>query len=225
LFCLSFGLLLGAINGALVAYVRLAAFIATLATQSAYRSIITQIGQGGPFTVDKAILPAFSKLSIGKLIPSTPNLVLFFVAIAIIVGVILYRTKVGRYIFATGSNEMATSLTGVKPANIKMVVFSAVGLLSGLAAFLLASRMSSVTASNAGSNYELDAIASVAIGGTSMAGGRGRVIGSFMGAIMMQMISTILIAAKVDPFLTGLVKGIIIIVAVAFQSANARKNA
>ena len=101
-----------------------------------------------------------------------------------------------------------------------MFVFAFVGLLSGLSSFLLASRMSSVTASNAGSGYELDAIAAVAIGGTSMNGGRGRVIGTFLGAVMMQIISTILIAAKIDPFLTGLVKGVIIIVAVAFQGAN-----
>lgn len=222
-FCLAFGTILGTINGLLVSYAGLASFIATLATQSAYRSIITQIGQGGPFTVDKAILPDFSVVATGKLFGVIPFLPLFLIGIVLLSGFLLARTKFGRYVYATGSNEHATTLAGIKPRGVKLKVLAFIGLLSGLSAFLLASRMSSVTASNAGFGYELDAIAAVAIGGTSMAGGRGRIVGTFLGALMMQMISTILIAAKVDPFLTGLVKGVIIIVAVAFQSSNRKK--
>lgn len=217
LFCLVFGLMLGAINGFLVTYLKLAAFIATLATQSAYRSIITQIGQGGPFTVNREVLRPFSSIATGDLFGSIPHLPLIFIGIALITTFLLSNTKTGRYVYATGSNEMAAILSGVKTNRVKLFVFSFTGLYAGLSAFLLASRMSSVTASNAGMGYELDAIAAVAIGGTSMSGGRGRVIGSFFGAIMMQLISTILIAARIDPFLTGLVKGIIIIVAVAMQ--------
>ena len=220
MFCLIFGMLLGAVNGALVAYMKLAAFIATLATQCIYRSVITQIGQGGPFTVGREVLRPYSAIATGKLFGVVPRLPLFFIAVALITGFLLRRTKTGRYIYAVGSNEHAASLAGVKTRRVKMFVFAFVGLLSGLSSFLLASRMSSVTASNAGSGYELDAIAAVAIGGTSMNGGRGRVIGTFLGAVMMQIISTILIAAKIDPFLTGLVKGVIIIVAVAFRGAN-----
>lgn len=223
-FCLAFGTLLGTINGLLVSFAGLASFIATLATQSAFRSIITQIGQGGPFTVDKDILPSFSAIATGKLFGVIPYLPLFLIGIVLFASFLLTRTKFGRYVFATGSNEHATTLAGIKPRNVKLKVLAFIGLLSGLSAFLLASRMSSVTASNAGFGYELDAIAAVAIGGTSMSGGRGRIVGTFLGALMMQMISTILIAAKVDPFLTGLVKGIIIIVAVAFQSSHKQKT-
>ena len=224
-FCLVFGLILGMVNGVLVAYVKLAAFIVTLATQCIYRSVITQIGQGGPFTVSKDYLASFSSIATGKLFGVVPHLPLFLIGVALLSGFLLARTKTGRYIYAIGSNEHAAGLAGVKTGRIKLLVFSFVGLLSGLSAFLLASRMSSVTASNAGSGYELDAIAAVAIGGTSMSGGRGRMIGTFLGALMMQMISTILIAAKIDPFLTGLVKGVIIIVAVALQGANAHTDA
>lgn len=224
LFCLLFGLGLGALNGALVSYVKLPAFIATLATQCIYRSVITQIGQGGPFTVSKDILKSYSSITTGKFFGAIPRLPIYLILIALLTGFLLSRTKTGRYIYAVGSNERATSLAGVKTGHIKMFVFSYVGLMAGISAFLLASRMSSVTASNAGDGYELDAIAAVAIGGTSMAGGRGRVIGTFLGAIMMQMISTILIAAKVDPFLTGMVKGLIIIVAVALQGMNSSQN-
>lgn len=224
LFCLVFGLVLGAVNGALVSYVKLPAFIATLATQCIYRSVITQIGQGGPFTVSKDVLRSYSAITTGKFFTVIPRLPIYLVLIALLTGFLLSRTKTGRYIYAVGSNERATSLAGIKTNHVKMIVFSYVGLMAGLSAFLLASRMSSVTASNAGDGYELDAIASVAIGGTSMAGGRGRVIGTFLGAIMMQMISTILIAAKIDPFLTGTVKGVIIIVAVALQGINSTRN-
>lgn len=222
LFCLAFGALLGAINGLLVSYVGLASFIATLATQSAFRSIITQIGQGGPFTVKEGIKSSFSSIATGKLFGVIPFLPLFLIGIVLLVGFLLTRTKFGRYVYAIGSNEHATVLAGVKTKNIKLGILTLIGMLAGLSAFLLASRMSSVTASNAGTGYELDAIAAVAIGGTSMSGGRGRLTGTFLGSLMMQMISTILIAAKVDPFLTGLVKGVIIIVAVAFQSDNRR---
>lgn len=222
-FCLAFGAVLGAVNGFLTAYAGIASFIATLATMSAYRSIITQIGQGGPFTVDKTILGSFSAIATGKLFGVIPFLPLFLIGIVLLTGFLLARTKFGRYVYATGSNEHAAILAGIKTKNVKLFVMTFVGLLCGLSAFLLTSRMSSVTASNAGFGYELDAIAAVAIGGTSMSGGRGRITGTFLGALMMQMISTILIAAKVDPFLTGLVKGIIIIVAVAFQSDNRRR--
>ena len=219
-FCILFGAILGAINGVLVSYIGIAAFIATLATMSAYRSIITQIGQGGPFTVNKDILGSFSPVATGKLFGSIPFLPLFLIGVVLLIGFLLANTKFGRYVYATGSNEHATILAGIKTKNVKMVVFIIIGALCGLSAFLLASRMSSVTASNAGFGYELDAIAAVAIGGTSMSGGRGRITGTFLGALMMQMISVILIAAKIDPFLNGLVKGIIIIVAVTFQSKS-----
>ncbi len=220
LFCILFGAVLGAINGVLVSYIGIAAFIATLATMSAYRSIITQIGQGGPFTVNKDVLGSFSSVATGKLFGSIPFLPLFLIGVVLLIGFLLANTKFGRYVYATGSNEHATILAGIKTKNVKMVVFIIIGALCGLSSFLLASRMSSVTASNAGFGYELDAIAAVAIGGTSMSGGRGRITGTFLGALMMQMISVILIAAKIDPFLNGLVKGIIIIVAVTFQSKN-----
>jgi len=220
LFCLGLGIVLGAFNGTLVAYAGMAPFIATLATQSAYRSIITQIGKGGPFSVDKDILTSFSQIANGKLFGQIPYLPLFFIGITVITWVILTKTKFGCYVFATGSNERAAMLSGINIKKIKLIIFSYIGLLAGLSSLLLVSRMSSITASNAGTGYELDAIAAVAIGGTPMSGGRGRVLGTFLGAVMMQMISTILIAAKVDPFLTGLVKGIIIIVAIIFQKDN-----
>jgi ribose transport system permease protein len=216
-FCLVMGTICGSINGILVSKGKLAPFIATLATLSIFRSIIIQIGQGGPFTVKNEVLQPFRMIAAGQLFGIFPYMLLIFIFIAILFALILKHTKFGRYVFAVGSNERAATLTGINVPMIKFAVLSLVGLLAGLSAFLLSSRLTSVTASNAGINYELDAIAAVAIGGTSMSGGRGRILGSFLGAIMLQMITGILIAANIPPFLTGLVKGLIIIISVIFQ--------
>lgn len=217
LFCMVFGALLGVVNGLLVTKGKIAAFIVTLATMSAYRSIIVQLGQGGPFNVSAELNERFRMIAAGNVV-GIPNLAIVFVVIMAIIAYIMSNTKFGRYVYAVGSNENAARLTGINIDRIKILCFTIIGFLTGISAFLLASRLTSITAPNAGASFELDAIAAVAIGGTAMNGGRGKIVGTFLGAIMLQMIEGILIAAKIPPFLTGLVKGIIIILAVLFQS-------
>ncbi|PKM52665.1 MAG: ABC transporter permease [Firmicutes bacterium HGW-Firmicutes-7] len=221
IFCIIFGAILGLINGLLVTKGRIAAFIVTLATLSAYRSIIVQLGQGGPFNVGENVYKSFRLIAAGTFL-KIPNLAIIFVIITIIIALIMDKTKFGRYVYAVGSNENAARLSGVNVNKIKTMCFAITGLLTGISAFLLSSRLTSITAPNAGVSFELDAIAAVAIGGTSMNGGRGRIVGTFLGIIMLQMIEGILIAAKIPPFLTGLVKGIIIILAVLLQSKKER---
>lgn len=216
LFSIAFGALLGSINGLLVTKGKIAPFIVTLATMSAYRSIIVQLGQGGPFNVSADILQEFRLIAAGEVL-GIPNLALIFAAITVIVAVIMAKTKFGRYVYAVGSNEQAARLTGINVDRVKIMSFTITGLLCGVSAFLLASRLTSITAPNAGQSFELDAIAAVAIGGIAMTGGRGVIAGSFLGAIMLQMIEGILIAAKIPPFLNGLVKGVIIIFTVLLQ--------
>ena len=215
-FCMAFGALLGSINGLLVTLGRIAPFIVTLATMSAYRSIIVQLGQGGPFNVRSDILPQFRMIAAGNVM-GIPNLALIFVGIAITMAILMQRTKFGRYVYAVGSNEQAARLTGINVNAIKTLCFTITGLLAGISAFLLISRLTSITAPNAGSLFELDAIAGVAIGGIAMTGGRGVIAGSFFGSLMVQMIEGILIAARIPPFLNGLVKGVIIIFTVFLQ--------
>lgn len=217
IFCMIFGAFLGTINGLITTKGKIAPFIVTLATMSAYRSIIVQLGQGGPFNINMKILMSFRKIASGKFL-GIPNLALIFILITIGVVILTKYTKFGRYVYAVGSNEHATFLTGVNVMKVKTLCFTLVGFLTGISSFLLASRLTSITAANVGISFELDAIAAVAIGGTSMSGGRGKVVGTFLGAIMLQMIEGILIAARIPPFLSGLVKGIIIILAVIFQS-------
>lgn len=228
LFCVVFGMFLGAVNGLLVTKGNIAPFIVTLATMCAYRSIIVQLGQGGPFNVSTEMYDSFRKVASGYLFRTEsfkgiPYLAIWFLAIVIIMAILMSKTKFGRYVYAVGSNEQAARLTGINTGYIKTMCFVITGVLVGIAAFLLSSRLTSITAPNVGVSYELDAIAAVAIGGTAMAGGSGLIAGTFVGAIMLQMIEGILIAAQIPVFLNGLVKGVIIIVAVLFQSKRDSK--
>lgn len=217
LFCMVFGIVLGTINGVITTKGKMAPFIVTLATMSAYRSIIVQLGQGGPFNVNMKILMSFRKIAAGKTL-GIPNLAIIFIIITIVMALLVKYTKFGRYVYAVGSNENAAFLTGINVDRIKTLCFTITGFLTGISSFLLASRLTSITAANVGNAFEMDAIAAVAIGGTAMNGGRGKIFGTFLGAVMLQMIEGILIAARIPPFLSGLVKGIIIVLAVIFQS-------
>ena len=222
LFCLVMGLILGAVNGLLVTKGNIAPFIVTLATMSAYRSIINQLGQGGPFTVSSDMYESFRMVAAGKTL-GLPNLLLFFVVITVITSLLMNHVKFGRYVYAVGSNELSARLSGINVDRVKFLIFAYTGLLSGLSAFLLASRLTAIQAASAGDGYEMDAIAAVAIGGTSMSGGKGKIIGTFLGVLMLRIINTVLIMANVPPFLNGLVRGIIIIIAVLAQSKKKNK--
>lgn len=219
LFCFAFGILLGSVNGILVTKGNIAPFIATLATMSAYRSIINQLGQGGPFTVSKEMYDSFRAITAGKIL-GIPNLMWVFIFISVITGLLMSKTKFGRYVYGIGSNQQAARLAGVSIGKVKWLIYAYSGLLYGVAAFFLASRLTSVQAASAGDGYEMDAIAAVAIGGTSMNGGRGKIIGTFLGVLMLRIINTILVMANVPPFLNGLVRGITIVVAVLAQVRN-----
>jgi ribose transport system permease protein len=216
-FCLALGLAIGAANGLLITKGKIAPFVVTLAMMSALRSIINQLGQGGPFTVTRALYAPFREVSAGRL-AGIPNLMLFFIIVTAITALLMSKTKFGVYVYAVGSNQQAARLSGVSVDRVKTMIFMYAGTLYGLAGFLLASRLTSIQAASAGSGYEMDAIAAVAIGGTAMDGGRGKIIGTFLGVLMLRIISTVLVMANVPPFLNGLVQGLIIIAAVLAQN-------
>lgn len=222
LFMLAFGSILGSINGLLVAHFNMPAFIATLATQAAYRSIITQLGAQGPFEIDRSLLEQFRVIATGSIL-GIPYMVMIFIVVAALGGLVLNKTKFGKYITAIGSNANAARLAGINVTGIRTIVYVLTGCMAGLSGFLLTARLTSITAANAGLQFELDGVAAVAIGGTAMSGGRGRILGSFFGILMLQMIESILIAAAVPPFLSGLVKGLIIIAAVLMQDRASAK--
>src|SRR5699024_4683055 len=134
-----------------------------------------------------------------------------------IVYIILHNTRFGRYIYAIGSNEKAALLSGIRVQRIKLTIYSLAGLLVGVAAIIEASRLNSISSSSSGLQYELDAIAAVIIGGTRMTGGRGKVIGTFFGVLILGILDNMMNLMNVSPHLQGFVKGLIIIIAVVFQ--------
>ncbi|MDR2870749.1 MAG: ABC transporter permease [Deferribacteraceae bacterium] len=217
LFCLGAGLIIGLINGLLVTKGKIASFIVTLAAMTAWRSIINQLGQGGPFTVSYDFYEPFRAITAGSLF-GVPYLMIYLIIITLITHIIMTKTKFGTYIYAVGSNAQAARLSGIPVDRVKALVFMYAGLMYGIAAFLLASRLTSIQAASAGYQYEMEAIAAVAIGGTAMEGGRGKIIGTLLGILMLRIIITVMVMANVPPFLNGLVQGVIIIIAVLAQN-------
>ena len=232
LFTLAFGALIGTFTGLLVAKGRMPAMIATLAVQTSCRAIINHFGQGGPFTVANGMstepfYEAFRQVAAGSINLfglKLPYPMLMFIAVSLLFGLIMQRTRLGKHIYAVGSNEVSARLSGVNVDRTKIAVFAITGTLCGFASWIYSSRLMAVAAASAGNLFEMDAIAAVAIGGTAMSGGRGKIIGTFLGVIMFKIINNILVAAQVPTFLNGAISGAIIILAVLLQNVRRGKN-
>jgi ribose transport system permease protein len=145
-----------------------------------------------------------------------------FIILAVLLGVILTRTRFGRYVYAIGGNERSAIYSAINVSRIKLWTYIISGLACGIAALMLASRLNSVSSSQAGMLYELDAIAAVVIGGTRLQGGRGNIIGTVIGVLLLGVIGNMLVMLNVSPFLQGLVKGVIIILAALAQRTGQR---
>ncbi|MDD3213635.1 MAG: ABC transporter permease [Eubacteriales bacterium] len=231
-FCMAFGTVIGTINGLLIAKGKMPAMVATLAIQTSCRAIINHFGQGGPFTVAGGISTepyyeayrAVANDSLNIFGAKFPYPMLIFIAVSLLFGLIMQRTKLGKHIYAVGSNAVSARLSGVNVSRTMIAVFSITGLMCGFASWIYASRLMAVAASSAGNLFEMDAIAAVAIGGTAMSGGRGKIIGTFMGVIMFKIINNILVAAQVPTFLNGAISGAIIILAVLLQNVRGDKK-
>ena len=232
LFCLAGGAVIGAFNGVLVAYGHMPAMIATLAMQTSCRAIINHFGQGGPFAVANGIstepyYDTFRQIANGSFNLfgfKVPYPMVIFIVMALLFGLIMQNTRLGKHIYAVGSNEVSARLGGVKVNFIKVAVFAITGLLCGLTSWLYSSSVMAVAAASAGNGFEMDAIAAVAIGGTSMSGGRGKIIGTFLGVLIFKIINNTLVAAKVPTFLTGAFSGAIIIIAVLLQNVRGQRK-
>ena len=223
----------GLLNGLLIARGKLAPFIATLGGFAAYRSVALAMADGGEFRPASAT--SYSKLGEGGItIPFLhvrpgvsavlPYPVLIFIGLAILAAILLNRTRFGRYVIAVGSNERAAFYSAVNVSRVKTLTYVLIGLACGSAAWLVGSRMASVSSSQTGNLYELDAIAAVVIGGTRMTGGRGSIFGTVVGVLILGVIGNMLSFLDVSPYLQGLVKGGIIVAAVLVQRIGRRAN-
>jgi ribose transport system permease protein len=210
---LALGMLTGIVNGLLIVKVRLAPFIATLGTMGIARGVVLALTMGYPI---QPFPEAFEVIGRGYLGP-IPIPVVIMTVVVIAGHIFLSRTRIGRYIYYVGSNPTAARLSGLNVGRILILVYTVAGLLSGLAAVVLVSRLTSAQ-SNMGTGWELDAIAAVVIGGTSLAGGEGSVLGSLIGAALMGVIKNALILLGVNVYWQSVVIGIVIVLAVALDA-------
>jgi ribose transport system permease protein len=210
------GALCGLVSGALIAKLKIPPFIATLGMMMLLKGLSLVISGTKPIYFDT---PGFSAISqdslIGDLIPALPipNAVLILFLLAIAASVVLERTALGRYTYAIGSNEEAIRLSGVNVDFWKIVVYALGGGICGVAGLLIASRLNSAQPA-LGQGYELDAIAAVVIGGTSLSGGSGTILGTIIGAFIMSVLTNGLRIMSVAQEWQTVVTGVIIILAV-----------
>jgi ribose transport system permease protein len=207
------GWILGQLTGLLVTKGKLPPFIATLGTMKIFRSVTQHFMQGYVPVVPKPFL-AIASLNIGgKLLMP----IIYWAVIAVVFYIISTRTAFGRQVIAVGSNERASKLSGIDINKIKRRVYAIIGLLVGVAAVIQVSRIGSMDYANAGSGYEMDAISAVIVGGTSMSGGKGTILGTIFGTLIIAVMNNLLNLLGVPPFLREAFKGVIVIGAVLLQ--------
>ena len=207
-----FGAIMGSINGLLVTVGKVAPFIATLATMTLYRGFTMTFTDGNPITgvgTDQYMFQLFGRgYFLGIPVPAITMVVTF-----ILLWFILHKTSFGRKTYAIGGNEKAALISGIKVTKVKIMIYSLSGLLAALAGAILTSRLNSAQP-GAGTSYELDAIAAVVLGGTSLAGGRGKIFGTLIGVLIIGVLNNGLNLLGVSSFYQMVVKGIVILIAV-----------
>lgn len=215
---LGVGVMCGLFNGVLVAYAGLQPFIVTLGGLSLYRALSLIYTGGNPIF---GIPPEFRALTNGTLM-GVPNPVIIVGVIAVILWFVLNKTPLGEYILAVGGNEEAARIAGVPVARTKVATFVISGSLASIAALILVGRLGAAEPT-IGNLWELDAIAAAAIGGASLMGGKGSIVGTIIGAIILGALRNGLTLMNVQAFYQLLATGIIIIVAMLIDRATRGK--
>lgn len=212
IFAVIFGALCGLFNGFLVTKGRIAPFIATLGTMSIFRSLIQYFSGAGNILSLNTVYPEVG----AGMVLGLPVPVWAFFIIAALLHILLNNTRFGRYVCAVGANEQVARYSAVSVTITRMIPYVITGATVGVTALLWSSRLNSINSSDC-VYYELDAIAAAVIGGTSMSGGKGTIIGTVLGAIMLGMINNMLVLGGVSSYLQQAAKGLVIIAAVLLQ--------
>ena len=207
------GALMGLINGFNVAILKIPSFIATLAMMLIAQGLALVISGAAPIYFTDA--PGFTDISLGSLIPGLqlPNAVLILFGLTFFAAVVLNKSVLGRYTFAIGSNEEATSVSGIDVRKWKILIYTLAGCFTGMAGVVIAARLNSAQPA-LGLGYELEAIAAVVIGGTSLQGGKGSMIGTIIGALIMSVLTNGLRIMAIPQEWQTVVVGIVILIAV-----------
>ena len=216
------GVLMGLINGLNIAFLRLPPFIATLAMMMIAGGLALVISGVAPIYFSSSA-PDFKQIALGTLIPGLPNAVLITLVLAIVAYLVLSKTLLGRYTFAIGSNEEATRLSGVNTRRWTIFVYMFAGAFTGIAGVIIASRLDSAQP-QIGTGYELQAIAAVIIGGTSLLVGRGSILGTVIGALIMSVLVNGLRIMSIQSEWQNIVVGVVILIAVFFDSLRNRSR-
>ncbi len=213
------GLGLGMVNGALVARLRVPPFVATLGMLSVARGLTFIANNGMPVP---NLAPGFLRLGQG-FVAGVPIPVVLFGLSTLLAWAVLRFTTYGRYVYATGGNERSARTSGVGTRKVIFSVYAISGALAGLAGMVLAARTTSALP-QAGGSYELDAIAAVVIGGTSLTGGVGSIIGTVFGALIIAVINNGLDLMGVSSYYQQVIKGAIIVLAVLLDTSRRGRN-
>ncbi|WP_207514977.1 ABC transporter permease [Longitalea luteola] len=212
------GALLGWFNGFVITKFKVPPFVATLAMLTIARGLTMLWTQGHPIS---NLGPAFSVIGTGWFL-GIPVPVWIAGMVVLIASFITRQTRLGRYIYAIGGNENAAILSGISINKVKLIVYSIAGALAAVGGIMVTSRLDSAQP-NAGTGYELDAIAAVVIGGTSLSGGKGSIGGTVMGAVIIGVLNNGLVLLNVSPFWQQVVKGAVILIAVIIDKGGKKK--
>jgi ribose transport system permease protein len=208
-----FGGLIGFVNGFNVAILKIPPFIATLAMMLVAQGLALVISNSAPIYFTD--VPGYSAISTGNLIPGVnfPNAVIILTVVAVIAAVVLNKTVLGRYTYSIGSNEEATALSGINTKKWLIIIYTLAGLFIGLAGVMISARLGSAQPAT-GMGYELQAIAAVVIGGTSLFGGKGTIVGTVIGALIMSVLNNGLQIVSVPQEWQNVILGGVILAAV-----------
>ncbi len=215
--CLAVGTAFGFLNGFIVTRFTLPPFIVTLAVGYIARGLVMYFCRGA--TIMGNDFPGL--LGNGRLF-GVPIPFVIMLVMAISFHVLLTRTKFGSYVFAVGGNEDAARYSGIKVERVRIITYMLVGLCTAISAVIEMSRMAAVAAATSGNLYEFEAITAVVVGGTSLAGGKGRIVGTVVGAIILYIVLNMMIMLNISPYLSLTVKGAVILLAVLLQSRDRR---
>lgn len=205
------GALIGLINGSLVAYLRMQPMIATLAMMMVCAGTALVLADGK--TVSLRSIEGYESIAMGQVIPGVPNGVTILIVLAVVAGIVMNKTAVGRYALAIGSNKEATRISGVNTRRWEVFAYIICGVFTGISGILMSSRLSAAQPT-LGQGYEMYAIAAAVIGGTSLRGGRASVFGAVIGAVTIQTIFNGLTVMGVQDQWQKVVLGVVVLVAV-----------
>ncbi len=217
------GIIFGALNGLMITALGLPPFISTLAMMWIAEGLTLVIPNMSPLVLDSARYPGMYWLANGNIIPGLPNSVLVLVIAVVVAFLIFNKTIFGRYDISIGSNQEATALSGVNVKKWLIIIYAAAGLFTALAGVLYIARFSGITSATTGVGFEMQAIAAAVIGGTSLSGGKGSIIGTLIGALIMATINYGLLVTGVPQQWQNVILGIVIVVVVFIDQARVRR--